>query len=42
MGGPNGPLPPEKSVLGMRASIERFSLADTGRFFRYNGAEIPW
>lgn len=42
MGGPNAPLLPEESVLGMRASIERFTLADTGRFFRYDGTEIPW
>ncbi|MEW5791951.1 MAG: hypothetical protein ACOY4L_05775 [Pseudomonadota bacterium] len=41
-GRPNAPLLSEESVLGMRASIERFTLADTGRFFRYDGTEIPW
>ena len=41
MGPPNG-ISPEGSVRGMRAVIGRFTLADSGRFLRYDGTEIPW
>ena len=41
MGPPNG-ISPEESVRGMRAVIGRFTLADSGRFLRYDGTEIPW
>lgn len=42
MGGSAAPLLASDSVAGMRLLIERFTLADTGRFLRYNGTEIPW
>lgn len=42
MGGREAPLTPEESVAGMRTLIERFSLGMSGRFFRYDGTEIPW
>ena len=42
MGGPGAQIGTAQSVGGMRSIIERFHLADTGRFFRYNGTEIPW
>ena len=42
MGGPDAPLLPEDSVRGMRSLVDGFTLADTGRFFRYDGTEIPW
>jgi NAD(P)-dependent dehydrogenase (short-subunit alcohol dehydrogenase family) len=42
MGGPGAPLSPAESVRGMFALIERFTMADSGRFYRYNGTEIPW
>jgi NAD(P)-dependent dehydrogenase (short-subunit alcohol dehydrogenase family) len=42
MGGPGAQLTTEQSVRGMRAIAERFRLADSGRFLRYNGTEIPW
>lgn len=42
MGGPNAILTPRESVAGMRRVIAGFSLADTGRFFRYDGSPIPW
>lgn len=42
MGGPDAPLSVEESVRGMRALIDRFTPTFTGRFFRYNGTEIPW
>ncbi len=40
--GPAGGITPETSVKGMRRVIDRFTLADTGRFLRYDGAELPW
>ena len=42
MGGPEAPLLPPESVRGMRNIVARFSLADTGRFYRYDGIEMPW
>jgi NAD(P)-dependent dehydrogenase (short-subunit alcohol dehydrogenase family) len=42
MGGPDAPLLAEESVRGMRSLVDGFTAADTGRFFRYNGTEIPW
>lgn len=42
MGGIDAPLSAEESVRGMRERIAEFLLADTGRFFRYDGSEIPW
>ena len=42
MGGPGAQISTTQSVAGMRAIAERFSPADSGRFFRYNGTEIPW
>ena len=42
MGGEGADLLPPESVGGMCALIERFSLAQTGKFFRYDGTEVPW
>ncbi|MEN8260662.1 MAG: SDR family oxidoreductase [Pseudomonadota bacterium] len=42
MGGPDAPLLPEESVRGLRLLIDNFSLPDSGRFFRFDGSEIPW
>lgn len=42
MGGPDAPLTPAQSVHGMRALVENFSPKMSGRFFRYDGTEIPW
>lgn len=42
MGGPDAPLTPEQSVHGMRRLVENFKPALNGRFFRYDGSEIPW
>jgi hypothetical protein len=30
------------SVAGMRELVERFTLADSGRFLKYDGTELPW
>ncbi len=35
-------ITPEASVLGMRQVIDRFTLADSGRFLQYDGTELPW
>lgn len=42
MGGAGAPLTPERSVAAMRAVIDRLTLADSGRFYAYTGAEVPW
>jgi NAD(P)-dependent dehydrogenase (short-subunit alcohol dehydrogenase family) len=42
MGGSSAPLPPEKSVAGMRQVIERLGPDDSGEFFSYDGSRIPW
>lgn len=42
MGGPDAALTPEQSVRGMRALVEGFEPAMSGRFFRYDGSELPW
>lgn len=42
MGGRDAPLLPAESVAGMRALVDKFSMDKSGRFFRYNGTEIPW
>ena len=42
MGGGGAPTSVEKSVAGMRKVIGRFGLKDAGRFWSYDGKEIPW
>lgn len=42
MGGPDAPLTVQQSVAGMRKLVEGFVPKMSGRFFRYNGTEIPW
>lgn len=42
MGGPGGLIDAPESVSGLRRVIETQSLETTGRFFNYDGAEIPW
>lgn len=42
MGGPESTLTPEESVRGMRAVVDNFKPAMSGRFFRHDGEEIPW
>ena len=42
MGGENAAVTPPNSVAGMRRVIERLTTADSGGFFRYDGAEIAW
>ena len=42
MGGPNALIDTAVSVAGMRRVIEELTPADSGRFFNYDGKEIPW
>ncbi|KAI0667317.1 NAD-P-binding protein [Trametes maxima] len=41
-GGKDAPLEPEESVSGILKVITSATLADSGKFLRYNGEEIPW
>lgn len=42
MGGPQATLTPELSVSTMRKVITNLKLADTGKFYGYDGKIIPW
>jgi NAD(P)-dependent dehydrogenase (short-subunit alcohol dehydrogenase family) len=43
MGGwDEAPLTPEQSVAGMRRVVEDYTPELSGRFFRYDGRELPW
>lgn len=42
MGGPSAAIDAAASVAGMRAVIDRATTADTGRFFSYDGTDLPW
>jgi NAD(P)-dependent dehydrogenase (short-subunit alcohol dehydrogenase family) len=42
MGGPQAPLPAPDSVHGMLRIVDGMGPEHTGRFFDYQGAEVPW
>lgn len=42
MGGPNALISTEQSVSGMRQVIARLNMKDSGKFYGYDGQEIPW
>ncbi|XP_035710475.1 C-factor-like [Folsomia candida] len=42
LGGPNGTLTTEQSVTEMTTVIEKLGADDNGKFFNYDGQEIPW
>ncbi|KAL1948586.1 hypothetical protein VTO73DRAFT_10392 [Trametes versicolor] len=42
MGGEKGLLQPEESIAGIIKVITNATSADSGKFLRYNGEEIPW
>jgi NAD(P)-dependent dehydrogenase (short-subunit alcohol dehydrogenase family) len=42
MGGPSAAIDPTTSVTGMRAVVAKAQFSDSGSFFNYDGAEIPW
>lgn len=42
MGGPSAPTPPQESVGGMRALIERLGPSESGGFFKRDGSRHAW
>jgi NAD(P)-dependent dehydrogenase (short-subunit alcohol dehydrogenase family) len=42
MGGPNALITVQQSVTGMRRVIEQLTLTNSGKFYDYEGKEIPW
>jgi NAD(P)-dependent dehydrogenase (short-subunit alcohol dehydrogenase family) len=42
MGGPNAAVTPVDSAAGMRAVIAKATTADNGKFFNFDGDDIPW
>jgi len=42
MGGPNAMISTEQSVSGIRQVISKLTIADSGKFFDYDGRMIPW
>jgi NAD(P)-dependent dehydrogenase (short-subunit alcohol dehydrogenase family) len=42
MGGPAAPVGIADSASGMRAVLAKVGQADNGKFYNFDGAEIPW
>jgi hypothetical protein len=42
MGGSGGSIDPFESVAGMRQVIDGLRPEASGRFFAYDGRELPW
>ena len=42
MGGQGAPLTPDKAMSSLRAHIDRWTLADSGRYLSWDGKELPW
>ena len=42
MGGAGAEITSQQSVSDMRALIDRVTIADTGKFLRRDGSELPW
>jgi NAD(P)-dependent dehydrogenase (short-subunit alcohol dehydrogenase family) len=42
MGGPNAALGIEESIRSVRKVLDGLTIADTGKFFFYDGREYPW
>jgi hypothetical protein len=42
MGGAGAEITPEESVSDLRRLFDRLTLADSGRFLRRDGSDIPW
>lgn len=42
MGGSGAQISAQESVGDMRALIDRLTMADSGRFLRRNGSDLPW
>ncbi len=42
MGGEHAPLTPKESISGMIQVIQNLSIEKTGRFYNYDGTQLPW
>ncbi|KAF7724905.1 hypothetical protein EC973_000564 [Apophysomyces ossiformis] len=42
MGTERAPLEPEESISGMLKVIDKATEKDSGKFFQYNGEDLPW
>jgi NAD(P)-dependent dehydrogenase (short-subunit alcohol dehydrogenase family) len=42
MGGPNATLTKTESIAGMLGVIENLTTDSSGKFFNYDGTELPW
>lgn len=42
MGGPEAPLTPRDSARQLCSVLTGLSMTDTGRFFNYDGTQLPW
>lgn len=42
MGGAGATLSPEESVAGLKKVLDTLTVAESGRFFNYDGRELPW
>lgn len=42
MGGPEAPTPPEESAAGLYQVLTGLNSKDNGRFFTFEGKELPW
>jgi NAD(P)-dependent dehydrogenase (short-subunit alcohol dehydrogenase family) len=42
MGGRSAPVGVKESITGMRSVIARLKRSDSGRFFNYEGNQVPW
>jgi len=42
LGGPYAPLVPKQSISGMIKVIDSLTLEDSGKFFDWQGQELPW
>lgn len=42
MGGPNASLTPQQSAAAIHETVGRLTLADSGRFIRWDGQDHPW
>ena len=42
MGGPTADIEIEESVTGIKAVLDKVTIADTGRYLTWEGGELPW
>lgn len=42
MGGPDAPVTPKEAITGLLKIIEGAKAGESGRFFSYEGEELPW